>query len=242
MLSTSNARWKLTLPTNSKTQHMARIKVNPLAIVIYCRVSTEEQGKSHLGLDAQLSACQRLSEYEGLEVIETFCEVISGKIDPMARPVFTTAIATAQQHGARLMVAKLDRLSRDVYHISSFINGYMVKNCPKLIIAENPNAGEFELNLRASLAQEERRLISERTKAALAVKRSQGCELGKVGRETVTESRRAATLQAFEIAQKLRADGKSLDAIAQHLNELGLTTSRGSVWTRQALHKRLKTV
>ncbi|MFM6006313.1 MAG: recombinase family protein, partial [Sphaerospermopsis kisseleviana] len=141
---------------------MARNKVvkNEKAVVIYCRVSTEEQGKSHLGLDAQLEACKRLAGYEGLNVVDIDEESISGKVDPMERPVFKTAIDTAINSGAKLLVAKLDRFSRDVYHISSFLNGYMVKNCPRLIVAETPNASEFELNLRAALAQEERRLIS----------------------------------------------------------------------------------
>ncbi|MFM6139499.1 MAG: recombinase family protein, partial [Sphaerospermopsis kisseleviana] len=76
---------------------MARNKVvkNEKAVIIYVRVSTEEQGKSHLGLDAQLEACKRLAEYEGLEVIGIFTEVCSGKVDPMDRPKFKVAITNA---------------------------------------------------------------------------------------------------------------------------------------------------
>jgi DNA invertase Pin-like site-specific DNA recombinase len=221
---------------------MGRSKVvkNDKAVVIYCRVSTDEQGKSHLGLDAQLEACKRLAEYEGLDIIGIYEESISGKVDPMARPVFQTAIDTAIKSGSKLLVAKLDRFSRDVYHISSFLNGYMVKNCPRLIVAETPNASEFELNLRAALAQEERRLISERTKAALAVKRSQGAELGKVGRAISTANKREATQDAFNLMLELHHQGYSYQTIADKLNQQGYTTSRGGNWDKSIIFRRIK--
>lgn len=218
---------------------MTRAKQNTKAVVIYIRVSTDEQGKSGLGLEAQLVACQKLAEYEGLEVVGIFQDVISGKSDPMTREGFKLAIETAIQRGARLLVAKLDRLSRDVFYISSFTNGFMVKNCPKLIIAENPNASEFEINLRASLAQEERRLISERTKAALAVKKSQGAELGKAGRAAHSDKAQQITEAAISRAKQLRGSGLSLEKVAQTLNSEGFATSRGSQWSKQALNKRL---
>lgn len=218
---------------------MTRAKQNTKAVVIYTRVSTDEQGKSGLGLDAQLAACQKLAEYEGLEVVGSFQDVISGKSNPMEREGFKAAIDTAIQQGARLLVAKLDRLSRDVFYVSSFTNGFMVKNCPKLIIAENPNASEFEINLRASLAQEERRLISERTKAALAVKKAQGAQLGKAGRQAHSAKSQQATEAAISRAVELRSEGYSLDKVCSMLNAEGYTTSRGSQWTKQALNKRL---
>ncbi|MFM6158785.1 MAG: recombinase family protein, partial [Sphaerospermopsis kisseleviana] len=117
---------------------MARNKVvkNDKSVVIYVRVSNEEQGKSHLGLDAQLEACKRLVKYEGLDVVAIYEESISGKVDPMERPIFKTAITDAINSGSKLLIAKLDRFSRDVYHISSFLNGYMIKDCPRLIVAE----------------------------------------------------------------------------------------------------------
>lgn len=180
---------------------MTRAKQNTKAVVIYTRVSTDEQGKSGLGLDAQLAACQKLAEYEGLEIVGNFQDVVSGKTNPMEREGFKAAIDTAINQGARLLIAKLDRLSRDVFYVSSFTNGFMVKNCPKLIIAENPNASEFEINLRASLAQEERRLISERTKAALAVKKAQGAELGKAGRQAHSDKAQQVTESAITRAR-----------------------------------------
>ncbi|MEA5583745.1 recombinase family protein [Nodularia harveyana UHCC-0300] len=219
---------------------MARAKANIKAVVIYTRVSTDEQGKSGLGLDAQLDACRKLANFEGLEIIGEYQDVCSGKSDPMVRDGFKTAIDTAIQFGAKLLISKLDRLSRDVFYVSSFTNGFMIKNCPKLIIAENPNASEFEINLRASLAQEERRLISERTKAALAVKKAQGCNLGQAGRQSHSDKAQEATEAAIIRAQELREQGLSLDKVCTILNTEGYTTSRGSQWSKQALNKRLK--
>ncbi len=221
---------------------MARATKSATAVVIYIRVSTDEQGKSGLGLDAQLAACQRLAEHEGLEIVGTFQDIVSGKSDPMEREGFKNAIATAIRLGARLLVAKLDRLSRDVFYVSSFTNGFMVKNCPKLIIAENPNASEFEINLRASLAQEERRLISDRTKAALAVKKAQGAELGKAGRQAHSAKAQDATKDAIARAFELRDAGYSLDKICETLNSEGFTTSRGSAWKKSALHSRFAAI
>ncbi len=214
--------------------------VNDKAVVIYARVSTEEQGKSHLGLDAQLQACRRLAEYEGWEVIGAFEECVSGKVNPMERPILKTAIDSAISSGARLLVAKLDRFSRDVYYISSFLNGFMIKNCPRLVVAENPTASEFELNLRAALAQEERRLISERTKAALAVKRSQGAELGRAGRQSSVNKKRQKTQEAFNLMLEMHKQGHSYQSIANKLNQEGFKTSRGGEWDKSVVFRRIK--
>jgi DNA invertase Pin-like site-specific DNA recombinase len=219
---------------------MARKIVNDRAVVIYARVSTEEQGKSHLGLDAQLDACHRLAAYEGWEVVGTFEECISGKVNPIERPILRTAINSAISSGARLMVAKLDRFSRDVYYISSFLNGFMIKNCPRLVVAETPNASEFELNLRAALAQEERRLISERTKAALAVKRSQGANLGAVGRQSSVNKKRQKTQEAFNLMLDMHKEGHSYQSIANKLNQEGFKTSRGGEWDKSVVFRRIK--
>lgn len=211
-------------------------------VVIYCRVSTDDQHKTHLGLDAQLEACIRVCNQLELNVIKTFEETVSAKINPMERPVFRSAVQLAINNKAKIMIDKLDRLSREVYHISGFLNGYMIKNCPKLIIADNPSATEFELNLRAALAQEERRLISERTKAALAIKRSQGYELGKIGREVSLKNRREKTQEAFNLMVELRGQGYSYQKIADTLNADGFTTSGGGIWYSQMIHSRLKNI
>jgi DNA invertase Pin-like site-specific DNA recombinase len=220
---------------------MTRTKLskNTNAVTIYLRVSTEEQGKSGLGLDAQLELCQRVASDLGLVVVGVFTDVMSGKTNPTEREGFSAAIKNSQAVGGRLMVAKLDRLSRDVYYISSFVNGFMVKNTPRLLIADNPNASEFEINIRASISQEERRMISERTKAALAVKKSQGAELGKVGRTIATANAQASTENAIARAKELLSRGNGYQRIAEILNSEGFLTSRGSAWSKQSLYKRL---
>ena len=212
-----------------------------MKVVIYSRVSTDEQGNSGLGLQAQLDACSRLCDREGYQVIGKFEDVVSGKTDPMTRPGFLNAVTESISSGASLMIAKLDRFSRDVYQISRFTNKYMLgKDTPRLIIAETPHAGEFEINLRASLAQEERRMISERTKAALAVRKAQGMDLGAAGRSAHVAKAATATGDAIAIAREMRNQGISLQKICDYLNSKGLLTSRGSAWSKQGLSKRLK--
>ena len=164
-----------------------KVKANPDAVVIYVRVSTEEQGKSGLGLEAQIANCQRLIESEGLFSLGTFTEVVSGKIAPNDRPLFQQAIELARSTGASLLIAKLERFCREIYHISGYLHDL---KSPSLIVADRPNASEFELNIIGSLAQEERRLISERTKAALAIRREQGMQLGHVGRQAASDKAR----------------------------------------------------
>lgn len=204
--------------------------------VIYSRVSTDEQGKSELGLEAQIAACQRLAESNGLEVVGSFSEVISGKVAPQERFEFSKAMKAARAENASILIAKLDRLSREVYHVSAYLYD---RKSPRLIVADRPNASEFEINIIASLAQEERRLISERTKAALAVRREQGMKLGSVGRAVAAGKAQVATQDAISRAMELRAIGASFQAIADTLNAEGFTTSRGSQWSKQAIAKRL---
>jgi len=213
-----------------------KIKQNPNAVVVYARVSTEEQGKSGLGLEAQITACQRLLQVEGLECLGIFQEVTSGKVDPNEREQFPKALTLAIEQGASLLIAKLDRLSREVYHVSRYLHD---PSHPRLILADRPNASEFEINIIASLAQEERRLISERTKAALAERRKQGMELGKAGREAHSQKAQLATQAALERAKALQDQGLSLKKIAETLNAEGLLTSRGTNWSKQAIAKRL---
>ena len=218
---------------------MARRKVeaNPNAVVVYTRVSTEEQGKSGLGLEAQIATCQRLIEQEGLYSFGTYREVISGKVSPNERPEFRKAIELARSTGSSLLIAKLDRLSREVYHISGYLHD---PKSPQMIVADRPNASEFELNIIGSLAQEERRLISERTRAALAVRKEQGMKLGQVGRQAASKKAQELTEDAITRAGQLKQQGLSLQKIADTLNYEGFTTSRGSIWSKQALSGRLK--
>ena len=132
----------------------------------------QEAGESGLGLEAQQEALRRFAEAEGFRLIETFSEVETGKgADALdKRPQLAAAIAKAKEHEAPIIVAKLDRLSRDVH----FISGLMVQKVPFIVTTLGANVDPFFLHIYAALAEKERRLISERTKAALAAEEGQG--------------------------------------------------------------------
>ena len=133
--------------------------------VAYYRVSTQKQGQSGLGLEAQRRTVEQFCR-EG-EIISEFTDVESGKNN--ARPELMKAIAHAKRHGALLVIAKLDRLSRNVYFISSLLESKVhFKAC------DLPEADHFTVHLFAALAEKERKMISERTRSALESKKSQG--------------------------------------------------------------------
>jgi len=144
----------------------------PDRIVSYTRVSTDQQGRSGLGLEAQREAITRFAEAEGLEIITEMVEVETGKgADALERrPVLRDALALARKHKAAVCVAKLDRLSRDVH----FISGLMAQKVPFIVTELGADVDPFMLHIYAALAEKERALISERTRAALAAKKAQG--------------------------------------------------------------------
>ncbi len=146
------------------------------SVVAYYRVSTRGQGRSGLGLDAQRQAVARFAEAEGLEVVAEFTEVETGKgADALdRRPQLSAALDRARRNSRfAVVVAKLDRLSRDVAFIAN-----LVAHKVAFVVAElGVDADPFMLHLYAALAEKERRLISERTKAALAVAKSRGKKL-----------------------------------------------------------------
>ena len=137
--------------------------------IAYIRVSTVRQGRSGLGLEAQQTALANFAKAEGYTLIETFQEIETGKgADALdRRPQLSAAIKTAKKVKAPILVAKLDRLSRDVH----FISGLMVHRVPFLVADLGPDVDPFILHLFAALAQKERALISRRTAEALAAAR-----------------------------------------------------------------------
>jgi DNA invertase Pin-like site-specific DNA recombinase len=155
--------------------------------VAYTRVSTREQGHSGLGLEAQRVALDRFAEAEGYDLAETFSEVETGKgADALERrPQLSAALAAARKLKAPIIVAKLDRLSRDVH----FISGLMTHRTPFIVAELGADADPFMLHLYAALAEKERRLISQRTKDALAVRKAQGVKLGGPQRQGRPEPR-----------------------------------------------------
>ncbi len=201
--------------------------------VIYKRVSTEEQGRSGLGLAAQDRDIRLFLEGfadEPHQVLAEFTEVQTGRADD--RPKFAQALELARKEGAHLLVSKLDRLSRRV----SFIATLMEDTKVKLRVASMPYADKFQLHVYAALAEQEREFISARTRAALAEAKARGTKLGGLRDKT---GRRNAAVQAnaVERAERvsslivpLREQGMSYQAIATSLNDAGARTARQGQW------------
>ena len=208
-------------------------------VVAYFRVSTEAQGRSGLGLQAQQDAVSSLCQQRGWEIIAEFTEVESGKRND--RPQLNAALKRAKVTGARLVIAKLDRLSRNVAFLAA-----LQESGAKFTAADMPEADEFTVHILAAVAQRERKLISERTKAALAAAKMRGVKLGNPnGAEPIRRAgkgtsaaleavRRKAAERALEYAEivaDVQASGAaSLPAIAKELNERGILTARGGKW------------
>lgn len=189
--------------------------------VAYYRVSTSRQERSGLGLAAQRASVSDYSAGIG-QIVAEFCDVQSGRDDN--RTELLKAIALARRENAKLIIARLDRFSRRV----SFIAQIMEQGIG-LVCAEMPNASDFQLHIFAALAQEERRLISERTKAALAEAKRRGVILGSNGKYLAAKNRKAADEFAAMIISKLDANlrRRSYSEIARHLNESGELSSSG---------------
>src|SRR4030088_1389304 len=146
------------------------------AAIAYTRVSTAQQGKSGLGMEAQQAALVRFAEAEGFDLVQTFQEVETGKgaDEVNRRPQLAAALKAAKKLKSPIIVAKLDRLSRDVH----FISGLMTHKTPFIVAELGADADPFMLHIYAALAEKERSMIAERTRAALARKKAAGAILG----------------------------------------------------------------
>lgn len=202
--------------------------------VIYTRVSTDEQGRSGLGLEAQERDIDIfLTNFSDVpfEVIGRFAEVVSGGSDD--RPQLALALKMVRATGAELLVAKLDRLSRKV----AFIAALMDDKAVKLRVASMPQADKFQLHIYAALAEQERTFISERTKAALKAAKARGKKLGGLRDSTMKRNdairakAKAEAERVMKVVGPMRKAGATLAAIAATLNETGIPTSRGGSWT-----------
>jgi DNA invertase Pin-like site-specific DNA recombinase len=210
----------------------------PKPIVAYARVSTARQGKSGLGLDAQRTALARFAQAEGFEIAAEFVEVETGKgADALdRRPQLAAALAEARRRKCPALVAKLDRLSRDVH----FISGLMAHRVPFVVAELGADADPFMLHLYAALAEKERALISQRTREALKAAKTRGVKLGNP-RLDDARGGAVATLKAdaerfarnvAPVIREIQASGvASHRGIARALNARGIATARGGVWT-----------
>jgi DNA invertase Pin-like site-specific DNA recombinase len=206
-------------------------------LIAYVRVSTQQQGRSGLGLDAQRAAIAQFAEANGLTIIAEHVEVETGKgADALdRRPILAKALAEARKAKASIIVAKLDRLSRDVH----FISGLMAQRVPFVTVEHGLDVDPFVLHLYAALAEKERNLISARTKAALAAKKAQGVKLGNpraaeaslAARKAVGEQADAFAANVLPIIREVQAAGvTALAGIAEALNARGVKTARGGDW------------
>jgi DNA invertase Pin-like site-specific DNA recombinase len=204
--------------------------------VTYLRVSTERQGQSGLGLEAQRAAVAAHVLDRG-EVVAEFVEVESGK--RADRPQLALALAEAKRAGAVLLIAKLDRLARNVAFIANLLESGV-----EVTAADMPEANRFVLHIMAAVAEQEGRAISERTKAALAAAKARGVKLGWSIPERASEQRQAARKGAavnkaralvhaenvLPVIRQIKGTGASLRQIADELNARGIKTVRGGLW------------
>ena len=206
--------------------------------VAYYRVSTARQGRSGLGLEGQRAAVINYLDGGRWTLVAEFTEVESGANN--GRPELAKALAACRLKGATLVIAKLDRLSRDAH----FLLG-LEKAGVDFVAVDMPNANRMTVGIMAVIAEEERRMISERTKAALAAAKARGVKLGgwkggpKVdGRLGVEAQQRLAQAFAAElepVVGDLRRRGLSLRQMAAELTSQGIQTPRGGQWSACAV-------
>jgi DNA invertase Pin-like site-specific DNA recombinase len=205
--------------------------------VSYIRVSTARQGSSGLGLEAQRESVRVFAQANGYVITQEFLEVESGKND--ARPVLQAALAHAKKTGACLVIAKLDRLARSV----SFVARLMDANTDFRAV-DLPDASRLVLHIMSAVAENEARSCSDRTKAALAAARERGTLLGGAnpkcrnlppgvrerGAQTTKAKARAAVANILPKLLEMKAQGVSLQGIADALNAEKHATRTGKAW------------
>jgi DNA invertase Pin-like site-specific DNA recombinase len=213
--------------------------------VSYIRVSTEKQGKSGLGLEAQREAIARFAQAHAIELTGEFVETETGKGSDalQRRPQLKAALAQARLVAGAVIVAKLDRLSPDV----AFISGLMAQRVPFIVAELGPDIDPFLLHIYAAFAEKERALISERTKAALAAAKARGVKLGnphgfaqpqdgKAGRAQVVANADERAHALAGVIAELKAEGvASANALAKALNARSIATARAGKWTARSV-------
>lgn len=219
------------------------------AYVAYCRVSTDKQGQSRLGLEAQQAAIEGFLKSGDALLQPPYIEVESGKRSD--RPQLRAAVERCRRTGAILLIAKLDRLARNLAFVANLMDSGV-----EFVAADNPHANRLTIHILAAVAEDEARRISERTKAALAAAKVRGTRLGgdrgyrppsaPDPAKAAASRRLKADHAAFAILpeiQRLQAGGiVRLNAIAQELNGAGQRTARGSAWTATAVKRVLARV
>ena len=201
-------------------------------LVAYYRVSTAKQGRSGLGLEGQRAAVQAFAKAEGFEIAAEFTEVETGKGSDALdrRPELKAALKAAKKAKCEVAVAKLDRLSRDV----AFIAGLMSQRVPFIVCALGLNVDPFTLHIYAALAEQERRMISQRTSAGLQAAKQRGVRLGNPAQAKAMADAAAARDEALRPVLESMA-GLSSRAVAQRLTEQGVEPPRGGAWSQKTV-------
>ena len=207
--------------------------------IAYFRVSTVRQGRSGLGLEAQQEAVRQYLASVGGVVVAQFTEVETGKRN--ARPELEKAKAACRKHKAKLVIAKLDRLSRNVAFIAALMDGNV-----EFVAVDNPHAARLTLHILAAVAEHEAEAISQRTIAALQAAKRRGVVLGRNGAEILAPANRAAAMkragQLKLVLVELSGTGMSIRQIAAELTARGIPTPRGGKWHPQTVSRVLERV
>jgi DNA invertase Pin-like site-specific DNA recombinase len=205
--------------------------------VAYYRVSTQRQGRSGLGLEAQQAAVRDYLNGGAWRLVAELTEIESGKRSD--RPKLAEALKLCRLHGATLIIAKLDRLARNVAFISNLMEAGV-----EFHAVDFPQANRLTVHILAAVAEHEAKAISERTKAALAAAKRRGVKLGGYRGTTMTKAMRKAAAEAIAkradaraadltptIAELQAGGATSLRDIAEGLNDRGIPTARGGQWS-----------
>lgn len=206
----------------------------PQTFVAYFRVSTTRQGESGLGLDAQRDVVRRYVQDVGGSLRSEHTEIESGK--NCNRPVLAGAIAECRKHKSVLLIAKLDRLARNVAFISNLMDGGV-----DFVAVDFPAATRLLLHILAAVAENEREQISQRTKAALAAAKQRGVRLGRYGSTLAAANRARAnrfaeTLRA-PLGASISAGNRTLQSHADYLNGVGFQTPEGAAFSPGAIRR-----
>lgn len=206
----------------------------PVRFVSYVRVSTQQQGRSGLGLEAQRAAVAAYVCTRG-NLLREFVEIETAKgADALERrPQLREALALCRREDAILVIAKLDRLARNVHFVSGLLESRV-----EFVAADMPEANKTMIQIHAVMSEWERDQISARTRAALAAAKARGVTLGACGPSNLRKMNERKTAQAQAVAERLRSvvlalreSGISQRGIAAELNALGIAAPRGGAWS-----------
>lgn len=201
--------------------------MNRERFIAYYRVSTDRQGRSGLGLEAQQEAVRQFLTGRPADLVAEYVEVESGSKND--RPKLQDALAACQREKATLLIAKLDRLARSVAFISALMEAKT-----NFLAVDMPHASRLVLHVMAAFAEHEREMIRERTRAALAAAKARGVRLGANGMVLAEKHKAEATAYAFEVQDAIIAatwaGAHTTRGIADHLNAAAIPSRQGGRW------------